>query len=104
MAKRSKTVKNHIHRYKKVRYGRKGTLVARCMLPSCTHMLTGNIDELLIGRQSLCPRCSEPFIIEKRIARRLVYPHCDACTIRRDSMRLEDLIEDSSELDEVFEY
>jgi len=63
----------------------KGYVIYKCMLPNCPHYLSA---DLIVGRQSVCWKCGNPFMITKDIAgaessHPLVKPHCRNCTKRR---------------------
>jgi len=49
------------HKYMRIKYG--GRDAFKCQLPKCTHFLTHA--ELAIGRESLCWRCGNSFIIKR---------------------------------------
>lgn len=67
----------HVHKYKKVKLGKgKDYVVYACALPDCTHYLPS---DLIVGKQSLCWRCGDKFIINER-NRNLKKPHCRNCT------------------------
>lgn len=72
--------KPHIHQYKRLDIGKdKEYIVFKCALPNCAHYLA---PYLVVGRESLCPRCEESFIIENKHLQ-LAQPHCDNCTIKK---------------------
>lgn len=71
----------HIHQYKRADIGvSKEYIVYRCVLPDCGHYLVPNLVE---GRECLCPRCGDTFIIEKSHLS-LANPHCDNCIVKRE--------------------
>jgi predicted RNA-binding Zn-ribbon protein involved in translation (DUF1610 family) len=71
----------HIHQYKRADLGvNKEYIVYRCTLPDCGHYL---VPKLVEGKESLCPRCGEVFIIEKSHLS-LANPHCDNCTVKKE--------------------
>ncbi len=72
----------HIHSYKRVDIGvSKEYIVYRCILPHCSHYI---VPTLVEGRESLCPRCGEVFIIGKSHLA-LANPHCDNCIVKRET-------------------
>lgn len=70
----TKPDKNHIHKFKKLRY-KSGNETFFCTLPDCNVKLN---PALALGKRSLCWRCGEPFILNE-YSLRLMKPHCDAC-------------------------
>lgn len=67
-------VEKHVHKYFKVIYP-SGWVIFKCVL-NCTHFIDS---KLLAGREAICWRCGESFIIsEKHVL--LKKPHCDNCT------------------------
>lgn len=64
------------HQYKRIRWGKKGTVIFRCMKPNCKHYLT---PEFILGQACECYICGSEFVIDRTIAR-LEKPHCDNCT------------------------
>lgn len=68
----------HIHKYQKFEWGRKRTIIWRCILPNCPHYLH---PEFIVGKQSICHRCDEVFLLSKdKLAR--AKPLCDICSGR----------------------
>jgi len=83
----SKTVANHLHRYKKINIGVNGKefLVYRCTKPSCTHYVRLDMAE---GRLCECNRCGEPMVIgretlTKSSGKPMTFPHCSDCIKRK---------------------
>lgn len=83
----SKSVANHLHRYKKVNIGRNGNdfVVYKCMKPACSHYLRVDLAE---GKLCECNRCQEPMIITKITLTGSgggpsLLPHCINCTKRK---------------------
>ena len=70
----------HIHKYVRKKFGSKGFIIYRCILPGCTHFISA---DLIIGRESICNKCDKPFIITINLA--LARPHCIDCTKGRKS-------------------
>jgi len=64
----------HIHKYKKVILG-KDYLVFKCQLPECSHYVPARLAE---GKLSLCNRCGNAMLLDKR-AMKLKLPHCTDC-------------------------
>ncbi len=80
----------HIHRYEKTILGKNGYTVFRCNLPSCTHYVAAN---LALGRLTICNRCGEQMILDKRAAR-LTKPHCVNCIqVKKKSSQHDKLLE-----------
>lgn len=71
----ARTKYSHIHKYKKILWGKSETPVWRCMLDNCPHYLhAGHIE----GKRSICWKCGRPFIIDRTILNR-VRPKCSSC-------------------------
>ena len=66
---------NHIHRYEKTVIGKNNYTIFRCNLPDCMHYIAAKLAE---GKQTLCNRCGEVMILDKR-AMTLIKPHCVDC-------------------------
>jgi len=49
------------HKYMRIPYGKRDAF--KCSIPGCTHMLTH--PELAIGRESICWRCGNIFVIKR---------------------------------------
>lgn len=71
----------HIHKYVRIKLGKNKRIEFKCALPTCVHHIK---PELAVGRLSQCNRCGVPFILTK-VALTRAKPHCDACTIGRDT-------------------
>lgn len=70
-------IKTHtVHKYQRILWGQKRTPIFRCVLPSCRHYVH---PEFVIGRECICHRCGDLFIIDRR-ASELKKPHCLRCT------------------------
>jgi hypothetical protein len=80
----------HIHKYQKVKWGKKKTIIWRCVLEGCPHYLH---NEVIEKRKSLCHKCNRPFIMTKDKMRR-VQPRCDMCQHGKDPIyaKLDELI------------
>lgn len=63
------------HKYIKVKWGKNGTIVWRCILRNCMHYLH---DEFVEGKLSLCHKCGGRFTMNKDKMRR-TKPKCDNC-------------------------
>lgn len=63
------------HKYMRVSLGKKD--VFKCQLPGCTHMLTH--PNLALGRESICWRCGETFIIVRNDQFYAKKPKCGEC-------------------------
>lgn len=80
--------KTHIHKYYRTtltpergRHGKiKGKKIWRCGLPSCTHYVFDK--HLVVGRQSICWACGEPFILTNPALRR-AKPTC-GCKLKEN--------------------
>ena len=73
----------HIHTYRRINIGHGGKeyWVMKCADEKCTHytpMATKLSVPLLLDKMSLCNRCGDPFILDKR-ALRMAKPCCDKC-------------------------
>jgi len=62
----------HIHKYLRQTLGHKGYIIYKCILPNCSHFLA---EKLVLGRQAICWRCDNSFIITKFHKK----PHCESC-------------------------
>lgn len=69
--------KKHIHKYRKVKPNKNNPdwVIYKCDLPGCTHYIHGEI--LILGKQSICFLCEQPFIMNVRSLR--VKPECNVC-------------------------
>ena len=82
---------DHIHKYRKVLWGKQKTIVWRCMLPGCSHYVH---DEMVRNRKSLCSLCNAPFVMNPDKMRR-IKPRCDRCQHRKNPVisQLDSLLE-----------
>jgi len=53
----------HIHKY--MRQQLKHVNVWRCGLPTCNHWMPPNLEELLLGRASICNECGVTFPLDE---------------------------------------
>ena len=69
-------LRHKIHKYKRVNIATKPKeyFVFRCVLSNCSHYIT---ELLIIGKNSLCWNCNNPFVISRHKAK----PVCDSCRI-----------------------
>ena len=58
----------HTHKYKRVKWGPKKTLIYRCMLPGCRHYLAAQFIE---GKTAVCWKCGGIFIVTSQSLRRV---------------------------------
>lgn len=93
----SKTVANHLHRYKKKNIGVNGKefLVYVCTKPACSHYIRMDLAE---GRLCECNRCGEAMIIgretmTKSSGKPMTLPHCVDCTKRKVSKDVDTITE-----------
>jgi hypothetical protein len=93
----SKTVANHLHRYKKKNLGRNGKeyLVYMCTKPACSHYITVEASE---GKLCECNRCGEAMIIgretlTKSSGRPMTLPHCVECIKRKVDKHVDTITE-----------
>lgn len=70
------------HKYKRVKWGDKGTLVWRCMLENCQHYLHA---EMIENKQSRCWKCGRTFVMDKDRMQR-VKPKCSGCIDHKDAI------------------
>lgn len=68
----------HIHKYMRVKWGKKGTLIFKCMLPNCPHYKPY---ELVRNSKSICWKCGVPFVMNLAAMQRKK-PKCPKCTGR----------------------
>ena len=79
MAEKKRKAHPGPHKYKRVKWGDKGTEVYRCLLTNCPHYLHLQFIE---GRLTLCWSCEKPCYMNKvRITK--VKPVCDECMNKR---------------------
>jgi len=77
----SKKHKHKVHKYMRVEWGKKNSVIWRCVLPDCSHYVS---EGFALNRASLCWLCGEEFILTtKKLARKK--PKCDACQSRHSS-------------------
>lgn len=81
--------KNHIHRYEKTILGKNNYVVFRCNLPNCAHYVNSKLVE---GKITLCNRCGEEMILDKR-AMKFVKPYCVNCVKVRKSASHDKLLD-----------
>lgn len=92
----------HIHRYTRIDLSRDKNKprvwVMRCNLPRCnsyTFMKTKMSCPALKGKEALCNRCGEEFLLNKR-ALQMANPCCDGCVLKKDDNK-------KSALDKLFD-
>lgn len=72
----------HVHKYRRVNIGReKEYFVMQCQLPSCPHytpMKTKLSCPPLVGKISICNRCGDRFVLDRRSLRQ-AKPICASC-------------------------
>lgn len=68
--------KHPIHKYFQTEFERSGIKIFRCGLLNCTHFV---YEPLIVGRLSICWRCSSHFVITKKTLRAKKF-HCEDCT------------------------
>lgn len=68
--------KKHIHKYMRVQL--KFAKVWRCSLPDCYHYMPPHMEEMLIGRKSICWSCGNHFPLDE-IAMKEEMPNCFSC-------------------------
>lgn len=73
---KKKQPEEHVHRYMRIRLGKKGYTVFKCMKPGCPHMTRA---ELVIGNFAECWRCDAKMVMNQW---HIQYkkPHCRVCT------------------------
>lgn len=81
--------KNHLHLYKRVKLT--NAIVYRCMKPGCSHHC---ISDLIENKNAECPKCSEPFVLTKRLLHQKAYPVCQNCVSRNRKTRSETIAVD----------
>lgn len=90
----SKTVANHLHRYKKVNiagFGRTPFWVYKCTKPACSHYIRMDLAE---DKLCECNICGKPMIINRVImshssGKPMTKPHCLDCTKRKKAKDVE---------------
>ncbi|SRR6266705_2454268 len=68
--------KEHAHRYMRVKLGKKGYTVYRCVKPGCSHYVNA---ALVLGKMYECWRCGREYPMNQKTAQ-LKKPHCASCT------------------------
>lgn len=68
------TKPKHVHKFKRHKF-KTGGFTFFCALPDCSKKLA---PALALGKESICWRCGNPFIMTD-YALRLVKPHCEDC-------------------------
>lgn len=82
----SNRTKRHIHQYHKVViYGNK---VWACALSDCTHYMPKHLEDLVMGKNTICWDCERPFPIDA-IAAKLDKPLCYDCLEVRNARTAE---------------
>lgn len=83
----SKTVANHLHRYKKKNIGVNGKefFVYVCTKPACSHYVRIDLAE---GKLCECNKCHEAMIITREVMTKssgkpMTLPHCLGCVKRK---------------------
>lgn len=79
--------KRHIHKYHKIDVNY--TDVWACALPDCTHFMPKHMENMVLGRASLCWQCNERFILntENMKNKRPICPTC-ALGVKEDELEL----------------
>jgi hypothetical protein len=86
--------KEHVHKYRRVDIATKEGKeywVMQCSLDGCTHytpMKTKLSAPRLKGSKSICNRCGDTFVLDRR-AIRMAEPCCFACVERKNPTELE---------------
>ena len=97
--------KEHIHKYRLVQWGKKGTIVYRCMLPGCPHYVHATF---IRNRLTICWQCGDTLVMTPDKMRR-VKPKCDKCvklhpnSLRRKDGRIIDIDDPSINIDALLE-
>lgn len=73
--------KEHVHKFKRHTY-ETGSKIFFCTLPKCNKKTKV---ALALGKECICWRCGEPFILSE-YSIRLVKPHCDDCHKSKDGV------------------
>lgn len=81
----SKGSQKHVHKYMQTQL--KHVKVWRCALPDCNHWMPPNLDNLLVGRSSICWGCAEKFTLDE-IALMDEMPKCFGCRIQSTETNL----------------
>jgi len=68
-------MEEHVHKYVRVKLGKKGFTVFQCILPDCSHYIRS---ELVIGKRFICWRCDGIFVMNQKTAQ-YKKPHCSSC-------------------------
>lgn len=74
---------HEVHKYYRTEFSNSGTTIYRCGLPGCPHFV---YEPLVIGRFSVCWRCGNDFIINKKTIRNRKL-HCEECTKGKEQVR-----------------
>ena len=76
----------HTHKYGRDRLG-KDYIIYRCFQPDCPHYVA---EHLVIGRMSICWKCSHVFVINRKMSK-LSKPHCDNASCYKDTAKVKDV-------------
>lgn len=92
-------MEEHTHKFMRVKLGRKGYEVFKCMVPDCPTYIR---KELVVGRQTICWRCGIVLIMNQWHAT-MKKPHCRTCTrpYVRAEEKNEEVVDESRELEEI---
>lgn len=69
-------MEKHTHQYVRIKIGKNKRIEFKCSVDGCVHHIR---PELAIGRNSICYRCGNTFVLDKANMQ-LARPHCDVCT------------------------
>jgi len=70
--------RRHIHKYHRVALSY--TNVWACALSDCTHYMPNTLENLVIGKKSICWKCEQPFIFDIE-SMKLDKPICSNCRL-----------------------
>jgi len=98
-------VRNHVHRYiraigRLTEANKASGFIGyyRCAEPNCTHYTKA---ELILGKKSICNRCSKEFILPLSLRNLTNRPHCKDCTRSKGKNPIVDSMKKLEDNDEM---
>lgn len=70
--------KRHIHKYRRITFTH--TRAWACSLPDCTHYMPKHMEDMMLGKTSICWNCEDNFPLDSD-ALRMDMPICMKCRI-----------------------
>lgn len=89
---------NHTHKYRRAigritNKNRNSRFIGyyKCVLPRCSHYAKA---ELILGKEAICNKCHEKFILPMAVEKLTNVPHCKTCTKKVNRVDRDKLVED----------